>query len=140
VSDREPAAPAARPSDATRPPPPHDPTERVLIGHVDQWELRDFAADDPRQRYFLAHGFAHLQLWHPTARLSILTPSRLTLDRSEAFPIAGWKRREDDFTLLARMLRAATGVEPPSPLAMRTLARWFERRRTLDASVQQRMR
>ncbi len=125
---------------ADRPPPPHDPTERVLVGHVDDWEVRDFAADDPRYRYLLPRGFGHLQLWHPEARLSILTPSRLTRDRYEAFPVVGWKRREHDWAALAAIVRAQTGVTPPTPLSMRALARWFERRVALDVSVQQRMR
>jgi hypothetical protein len=140
VSDREKSAPAPRRIALDRPPPPHDPTERVLLGHIDDWEVRDFAVDDPRHRYLLPRGFGHLQLWHPSAHLSILTPSRLTLDRYEAFPVAGWKRRAHDWAALAALLRAETDVQPPSPLSLRALARWFERRSAIDAAVQQRMR
>ena len=41
-------------------------------------ELRQFADDDPRTAYFARRGFAHVQLWHPERRVSVLTPSRLT--------------------------------------------------------------
>lgn len=53
------------------PPPPHDPAERVLITRIDGWHVRDFSLVDVRSAYFALRGFAHLQLWHPDARVSL---------------------------------------------------------------------
>jgi hypothetical protein len=110
-----------------RPPPPHDPLERVLVTRIDGWQVRDFAHDDERLAYFAAHGFSHLQLWNPARGVSVLTPSRLTDGRFEAFPIAGWKQRADDWLALATLLRATHGLVPPGPACLRAVERWFLR-------------
>jgi hypothetical protein len=112
-----------------RPPPPHDPTERVLITRIEGWQVRDFAHDDERLAYFAARGLGHLQLWHAARGVSVLTPSRLTDGRYEAFPIAGWKQRADDWQALATMLRASHGLALPSHARLRAVERWFTRLR-----------
>jgi hypothetical protein len=76
------------------PPPPHDPCERELVHAIDEWEVRIF--DESRFQYFVERGLWHLQLWHPRSNVSVLTPSRLTANAYEVFPIAGWKQRAHD--------------------------------------------
>lgn len=72
-------------------PPPHDPTERELALVLGAWEVRIFTGR--KLDYFVPRGLWHLQLWHPRAHVSVLTPSRLTSGRYEVFPVAGWKAR-----------------------------------------------
>lgn len=57
-----------------------------------------------RFQYFLTRGFHHLPLWHPSARISILWPSRLTSGFSELFPLAEWKARAADYSRAADAL------------------------------------
>lgn len=78
---------------AAWPPPPHDPRERCRVGWIDHWEVRIFSRQDVKYGYFARNGFLHLQLWHPSLRLSILTPSNLTDNHFEIFPIRKWKFR-----------------------------------------------
>jgi hypothetical protein len=95
------------------PPPPHDPGDRVVRLRLDGWDLRNFPRTDERWAYFATHGFAHVQLWHPEALLSVLTPSRLTAGRFEAFPIAGWKFATRDYTDLCEIIHREHALEPP---------------------------
>jgi hypothetical protein len=119
------------------PPPPHDPTERALITHIDDWEVRDFAPDDSRYSYFLRHGFSHLQLWHPGRGVSLLTPSRLTADQYELFPFAGWKLRQVEWTTLRGLVLRQHGLQLPSLVELRAVDRWFVRRvALLEATTQ----
>jgi hypothetical protein len=95
------------------PPPPHDPRERELTLTVDGWQVRLFAGR--KFQYLVMRGFWHLQLWHPSLRVSILTPSRLTRGFYEAFPIANWKASAPDYEKLVTLF---TGVGPatlPNP-------------------------
>ncbi len=121
------------PLPAIDPPPPHDPTERVLITHLEGWEVRDFALDDSRYGYFLRHGFLHLQLWHPARGVSLLTPSRLTSDQYEVFPLAGWKRRHADWSALRSQVLREHAVLLPSLVELRAIDRWFVRRVALES-------
>jgi hypothetical protein len=103
------------------PPPPHDPRERdrvLLLGH---WEIRLFG--EHKFQYFVTHGFWHLQLWHEAARISVLTPSRLTHMQYEAFPIAGWKGRAATYRELSALVVGEHGVFLPDPLQLRTYER-----------------
>jgi hypothetical protein len=122
------------------PPPPHDPSERVLVTHIDRWEVRDFARDDSRYSYFLRHGFSHLQLWHPEGGISLLTPSRLTSDQYELFPIEGWKRRHGDWGQLGSLLLREHGVALPSLVELRAVDRWFVRRVAIETEPGHRLR
>jgi hypothetical protein len=125
-------------SDKTRspvaPPPPHDPTERVLVTRIDGWEVRDFAPDDSRYSYFLRYGFAHLQLWHAASGVSLLTPSRLTADQYELFPFAGWKLRHADWATLRALVAREHAVSLPALVELRAVERWFVRRLTIEAA------
>lgn len=109
------------------PPPPHDARERVRLLSVEGWEVRVFAESDPKHAYFAARGLLHLQLWEPRSGVSILTPSRLTCGRFEAFPIEGWKRAAPDYATIAALIRLAHGVAAPSSATVLTLMRWYLR-------------
>jgi hypothetical protein len=90
------------------PPPPHDPRERDLAFTLRGWEVRLFAGQ--KFQYFVTRGFWHLQLWHPGASVSVLTPSRLTCGSYEVFPVAGWKARAPDVAGLRRLVEENHGV------------------------------
>jgi hypothetical protein len=110
------------------PPPPHDPSERVLVARADAWEVRAFPPGDPKHAYFATRELLHLQLWHPAAGVSLLTPSRLTAGAYELFPIEGWKRAARSAEEARRLARYAHGVELPSPLRLAALIEWHVRR------------
>lgn len=94
-----------------------------MVAQLDAWEVREYAPDDPRLPYFRKHGFAHVQLWHAPAELSILTPSRLTAGAFEvASPtdraqVSSWP---DVAVLLSR-----AGVPAPNRHEIRAIERWF---------------
>ena len=94
------------------PPPPHDPRERELALTIGGWEVRLFGGR--MFAYFVTRGLWHMQLWHPVARISILTPSRLTRGCYEAFPIAGWKTQAPDYPSLVRLITGLGKAPLPS--------------------------
>ncbi len=61
----------------------HAPIERVVVGRIGAWEVRWHDEASAHHGYFATHGLLHLQLWHPGARVSVLTPSPLTNERFE---------------------------------------------------------
>jgi hypothetical protein len=97
------------PSAESWPPPPHDPCERELVNSVRGWEIRVFG--EHKFQYFVRHGFWHLQLWQPASRVSVLTPSRLTCELYEVFPVAGWKGRASKYQELAQLVCDEHGLE-----------------------------
>jgi len=104
-------------------PPPHDPDERVVVEVLDRgWDVRVFSADDKRRAYFVPRGFWHLQLWNERARLSVLTPSRLTGGRFELR--SAWGRQcFERWSQVASRLREL-GISPPDAMAVaRAVAR-----------------
>ncbi|WP_437730786.1 hypothetical protein [Sorangium sp. So ce1335] len=103
------------------PPPPHDPRERELALVVAGWEVRLFGGR--KFEYFVARGFWHLQLWHPEARVSVLTPSRLTRGLYEAYPIANWKAQAPDYDKLAALLGGLFAARLPDASAVLRLER-----------------
>lgn len=60
------------------PPAPHDPRDRGLITEHRGWAVRAFAWNSPHHAWLAREGMLHIQLWSPEARVSVLTPSRLT--------------------------------------------------------------
>lgn len=109
------------------PPPPHDPNERIVLSRVGDWEIRAFAPGGAKHEYFVRRGFLHLQLWNPERRVSVLTPSRLTLGRYEIFPINGWKLPETDLAEVIALVREQHGLALPSPRRINALEQWFVR-------------
>ncbi|MEX2480257.1 MAG: hypothetical protein WD928_05285 [Gammaproteobacteria bacterium] len=107
----------------TRPPPPHDPHDRILVDThrasgaspcMSSWEVRIFDPAGQFHLYFNTTGFGHVQLWNPWYGISLLTPSRLTAGRYEAFPMAGWKYAANDYAHLARTISATVATTLPS--------------------------
>ena len=99
---RLPAADLGGSQGTSWPPPPHDPRDRELIARVAGWEIRL-----PRGRLsqsLVSNGFWHVQLWNPLASVSVLTPSRLTDDRYEAFLSAGSRLRAQKYGELERAI------------------------------------
>lgn len=115
---------SAGPATPLMPPPPHDPNERVWLAELGTWQLRGHAPGGRFQRWLQAHGMGHLQLWHPERRISILTPSRLTLGRWELFPVHGWKLPVYDWVDVRDQLRSMH-LRAPSTAALRAALRWF---------------
>jgi hypothetical protein len=97
--------------EAAWPPAPHDPRERELALFLDGWEVRIFGGR--MFQYFVSRGFWHVQLWHPVARVSLLTPSRLTCGFYEAFPVSRWKAQAADYEVIARAIQRVHGVSAP---------------------------
>ncbi|AUX34913.1 MULTISPECIES: hypothetical protein [Sorangium] len=117
----DPARPAEPAQDEGWPPPPHDPRERELALVVAGWEVRLFVGR--KFEYFVARGFWHLQLWHPEARVSVLTPSRLTCGLYEAYPIANWKAQAPDYDKLVTLLGGLFPAKLPERSAVLRLER-----------------
>ncbi|WP_437996055.1 hypothetical protein WMF26_33375 [Sorangium sp. So ce185] len=117
----DPARLAERARDDGWPPPPHDPRERELALVVAGWEVRLFVGR--KFEYFVARGFWHLQLWHPEARVSVLTPSRLTRGLYEAYPIANWKAQAPDYDKLVTLLGGLFAAKLPDKAAVLRLER-----------------
>ncbi len=94
------------------PPPPHDPRDRELVMHLGAWEVR--VSTGRAFEYFVPRGLWHVQLWHPEAQISILTPSRLTAGAFEAFPSRGRKARSSVYPALREALETEHGTMFPS--------------------------
>ena len=109
------------------PPPPHDPRERTPVATIDGWEIRIFPEQDRRAAYFAPRGFLHAQLWHAEARVSVLTPSRLTGGLFELFPYQGWKAPVCEPALLCALVNETHGVALPSPRRLAAIIEWFVR-------------
>jgi hypothetical protein len=107
------------------PPPPHDPRERVAVATIDGWEVRVFPPDDRKFSYFVTRGFLHVQLWHPQARVSVLTPSRLTGGQYEAFPCGGWKAPVDEPAPLRDLIGRTHGIAMPSLPRLAAIIAWY---------------
>jgi len=104
------------------PPPPHDPGERIRVAWAGNWEVRQFAPDDPKLEYFRSRGFLHLQLWHPGEWISILTRSRLTAGHFEMWrpgPVRG------PATSWSAVVARLGGVRAPSATEVFALESWF---------------
>jgi hypothetical protein len=74
------------------------------------WEARLFGSR--MFEYFASRDLWHMQLWHPESGVSVLTPSRLTRGRYEAFPLSGWKATAD-YRCLAMQVLEEHGVAMP---------------------------
>jgi len=83
---------------------------------------------DPSSRmhaYFAPRGLSHIQLWHPEARVSVLTPSRLTCERYEVFPIEQWKRAASSEAEVCALLGEHLGLALPRMALLLSLQRQF---------------
>ncbi len=104
----------AEPGRQCRPPPPHDPTDRVLVGHLREWALRVFDPNGRRHEFFAPRGFLHVQLWHSETGVSVLSPSRITAFCYEAYPFVGGRIRVPSWSALSRAVYRTHGVRCPN--------------------------
>ncbi|MBX3259642.1 MAG: hypothetical protein KIS78_27160 [Labilithrix sp.] len=109
------------PQPVVSPPPPHDPRDREATLRLGAWEVR--VSTGRAFECFVQRGLWHVQLWHAEAKISILTPSRLTGGAYEAFPSHGWKARSQTYEGLVGILEAEHGVRLPSVAQVH----WVER-------------
>ena len=86
-----------------------------------------FPPCDRKFQYFVTRGFLHAQLWHRDARVSVLTPSRLTGGVFEVFPYAGWKAPVRKPALLRSLVAQTHGVALPSLRRLAAIVEWYVR-------------
>jgi len=91
---------------------PHDPMERACMYRHKGWEIRTFAWNTQKHRFFAGQGMLHLQLWAPTVDVSILTPSRLTDEMYDLW-VGGKRIRLGCFRGVTAMTLKNAGVRPP---------------------------
>ncbi len=109
-------APRPVPPALPSPPVPHDPCDREAVLLLGGWEVR--VSVGRAFEFFVPRGLWHVQLWHPVAQISILTPSRLTAGEFEAFPSRGRKARRATYEELSAVLRSEHDVTLPSAEAV----------------------
>lgn len=128
-------APPQRARRPVPPPRPHDPAERELVAQVGPWQVRRLAHGSAKLEYCARRGFLHLQLWHPQAGVSVLTPSRLTGDQYDV-AAAGRRLVVPSVAGLAAVL-APLRLQPPAGARLAALIEWhvraIERRLARDA-------
>ena len=102
---------------------PHNPNERLVLerfslhpenGRATTWEVRMFDPAGPFHVYFFHRALVQLQLWNAYHRVSILTPSRLTRDYFEAFPVNSRTFSSTQYCVVANELRVTCGVALPN--------------------------
>ena len=108
-----------------QPPPPHDPWDRVLLDVIDGWQVRVPEPGTACARYFGRSGFGHMQLWHPSTGLSVLSPSDLTNHRFEICTLANWKYSHADYLVIRETVRQELHVDLPRPFFVQTLMEVF---------------
>jgi hypothetical protein len=95
------------------------------VSRAGDWEVRVFARTDFRYRYLVGHGMWHLQLWHSGRGVSVLTPSALTRDCYEIFPIRGGRARVRWNSDVRALVEAHHEIAVPSAGTMAVLEAWF---------------
>lgn len=106
-------------------PPTHDYRGREHLLDLGGWQVRRLPAADPKFDYFARRGFLHLQLWHPCAGVSVLTPSRMTMYAYEVCPLAGQMCSVGTPEALRLLLWRGLCLETPTPPEVRALQVWF---------------
>ena len=96
------------------PPPPHDPLDRILVGHLDDWQIRIFDPAGRWHQYFAPRGLLHLQLWSPKHGVSLITPSELTCHRYEVYQQDLWKYAHRELQSVREILKKTSNVELPA--------------------------
>ncbi|MEM7465573.1 MAG: hypothetical protein AAF387_01680 [Pseudomonadota bacterium] len=101
---------------------PHDPADRILLARLtaceltprlSTWEVRSFDCAGPFHLYFTKHDMLHLQLWNPYFGISLLSPSKITADRFEAFPISGWKVASKSYDAISSKIESQFATKLP---------------------------
>jgi len=91
----------------------HSESGRGLVFWLDEWDVRMSVATSDEHRLLVVNGMFHIQLWHPQAKLSVLTPSPLTGHQFEASSLLGKPFRSESYDELAAVVRAALHVDMP---------------------------
>jgi len=80
---------------------------------LDEWDVYAFDPTSEVHHYMARREMFHLQLWHPQARVSILTSSALTENQFELYPFQGWKLRTDTWQEISDLLMAGMYLKVP---------------------------
>jgi|GEM_PF-4926178 len=96
------------------PPPPHDPLDRILVGHIDEWQLRIFDPNGRWHEYFASRDLLHLQLWNEEHRVSLISPSELTLHQYELHHPECWRFAHRDLCEIGSKLAEFCGIRLPN--------------------------
>jgi hypothetical protein len=112
----------------------HAPADRELLARIGPWEVRRYAVDDERFAYLASRAMLHVQLWHPTRRISVLTPSRLTGGR---FEVARGSHRVSIETWPG-VVALLPDHDLPGGAELAALTMWLVVRREVAASVERR--
>lgn len=101
---------------------PHDPRDRVVLGTISaripstvlaEWQVRALDPAGPFHHYFAKNDMLHLQFWNPYFGISVLTPSKLTANRFEAYPLSDWKLASESYETLRVKLECAFATRLP---------------------------
>lgn len=101
----------------------HDPRQRAWVYSAAGWDLFTTARNDPAHDWLARQGALHLQLWHPVAGISVLTPAPSTEDRFEVWTLRGTHRLCCTGALVRHL--DGLGVAPPSPTLITEFHRTF---------------
>ena len=91
----------------------HLESTRGLVFWLDDWDVRMSEPGSDEHRLLVVNGMFHIQLWHPQARLSVLTPSPLTGHQFEVANIMGNRFRSESYEEMATVVQAARHVQMP---------------------------
>jgi hypothetical protein len=98
----------------------HALVDRIVVAKLGDWDVRRHDESEGPHSYFARRGFLHLQLWQPIARVSVLTPSRLTNGRFEIWR-DGLRISQADWH---GVTRALAGIAVPSAAEIDAFCRW----------------
>ena len=91
----------------------HVESSRALVFWLGDWDVRMSEPGSNEHRLLVVNGMFHIQLWHPEARLSVLTPSPLTDHQFEVANVMGNRFRTDSYDEMAAVVQAARHVKMP---------------------------
>lgn len=116
------------------PPWPHNPAERVVVEEIAGWEARVVPRCEPTHKFLLQQELLQLQLWHPRARVSLLTPSP-AIRGCPVHSIGGWIVLNATETHVRNVVRLSFGLRFPSKGHLEALVRWFVLREYRSAKI-----
>ena len=106
------------------PPAPHNPKDRVFVHTHNGWEFRAFARNDHNHSHRASRGELHVQLWHPTSRISVLTPSMMTKGQYDVWLSSG-QYRVSCLHQLSTLTRSKAGIVPPCKRVISHFQTWL---------------
>jgi hypothetical protein len=101
---------------------PHDPCDRIMVeafqvptarAAFSAWEVRIFDPAGGFHHYFARKGMLHIQLWNRHFGISVLSPSAITNNRFEGYPIEDWKYSSLEYEKIERRFRRCFDVRLP---------------------------